>query len=154
MASAQDSAHSTDAEQPKKDDTVDKAGTIVTQPARDVGVVRTKIPLVLEAAVEEPYGLKGIKTCRQLADAVKELNGVLGEDLTVGREENENRVGRFAEAGGRTIVNSLIPFRGLVREVTGAGPAQRRLDAAIAAGFARRGFLRGVHLKRGCKTAL
>ncbi|WOK37038.1 hypothetical protein [Sphingomonas sp. C3-2] len=139
---------------PKKDDTIDKAGDIVTQPARDIGVVRTEVPPLLQAVVENPYSTEGVKTCKQLADAVHELNAVLGEDFGVGRENNENRFGKFAEAGGKAIVNSLIPFRGLVREVTGAGPAERRRDAAIAAGFARRGFLRGMHQNRGCKTAL
>ena len=52
---------------------------------------------------------------------------------------------------GRTVVNSLIPFRGLVREISGAAPAERRLNAAIQASFARRGFLRGVATGRGCK---
>ncbi|MEE3154506.1 MAG: hypothetical protein VX309_03150, partial [Pseudomonadota bacterium] len=55
------------------------------------------------------------------------------------------------EAGGKTIVNSIIPFRGLVREITGAAPAQRRLNTAIDAGFARRGFLRGAAISRGCR---
>ena len=51
------------------------------------------------------------------------------------------------------IVNSLIPFRGLVREVTGAAPAERRLQAAIGAGLARRGYLRGLAETRHCKMA-
>jgi hypothetical protein len=50
------------------------------------------------------------------------------------------------------VVNTLIPFRGLIREISGAAPAQRRLNAAIDAGFARRGYLRGVLRTRGCKT--
>ena len=48
----------------------------------------------------------------------------------------------------------IVPVRGLVREVSGAASAQRELEAAIAAGFARRGFLRGVYQTRGCKPAL
>ena len=58
----------------------------------------------------------------------------------------------LAEAGGKTVVNAIIPFRGLVRELTGAAPADRRLNAALDAGYARRGFLRGVHAKQGCRT--
>jgi len=42
----------------------------------------------------------------------------------------------------------------VIREVSGAASAQRALQAAIAAGFARRGFLRGVYQTRGCKPAL
>ena len=54
--------------------------------------------------------------------------------------------------GGRALVNSVIPFRGVVREVTGAAPAERQYNAAVDAGLARRGFLRGVHQTRKCKT--
>lgn len=138
----------------KKDDTLDRAGDIVSQPARDIGVVRTEIPPLLLSVVEDPYSVKDVKTCRNLSGSIKDLNAVLGQDFAVGRETNESRVGKFAEAGGKAIINSLIPFRGLVREVTGAGPAERRRDAAIAAGFARRGFLRGLYQSRGCKTPL
>ena len=129
-----------------------KAGEIVTQPARDVGVAETEIPPVLVKASEDPYSLAGVKTCKQLAGAVKELNEVLGPDFVVGDAKRENRAGKLAEAGGKTIVNTFIPFRGLVREITGAAPAQRRLNAAIDAGYARRGFLRGVHRTKGCRT--
>ena len=128
-----------------------KAGDIAMQPARDVGVSKTEIPPVLVKAHEDPYSLKGLNTCRQLADAVKELNVVLGPDFVVGTETKENRAARLAEAGGRTVINSLLPYRGLVREISGAAPAQRRLDAALDAGFARRGFLRGVHTTRKCR---
>ncbi len=44
--------------------------------------------------------------------------------------------------------------RGLVREVSGAAPAERRKNAAIDAGYARRGYLRGVYETRRCKPAL
>ena len=71
------------------------------------------------------------------------------ELFVAGAQTNENRASKIAEAGGKTIVNSLIPFRGLVREVSGAAPAQRRLNAAIDAGYARRGFLRGLAKAKG-----
>ena len=77
---------------------------------------------------------------------------MLGPDYQVGNEYSENRAGKLAEAGGKAVVNSIIPFRGLVRELTGAAPNDRHMNAVVDAGLARRGFLRGVHLKQGCKT--
>lgn len=136
----------------KKDDTVDRAGRIVTQPARDVGVVKTEIPEALVDVVEKPYDTSKVRTCKLISDELAELNAVLGPDFGVGRKENEDKVAMVAEAGGRAIINSLIPFRGLVREVSGSAAAERRRDAAVAAGFARRGFLRGIHVNKGCKT--
>ena len=130
-----------------------KAGDIMSQPARDVGISKLKIPPVLVKARDAPYDLHGLDTCQQLADAVAELSAVIGPDFVVGEAWRENRTGKLAEAGGRAVVNSLIPYRGLVREVTGAAPQQRRLDDAVSAGFARRGFLKGVHDGRRCKNA-
>ena len=132
----------------------DSAGRIASQPVKDVGVVRTNFPPVLLAAREDPYSLNGIKTCRQISAAFAELSEALGPDFAAGPAKKENRAGKLAEAGGQTVVNSLIPFRGLVREITGAAPAQRRLNSAIDAGYARRGFLRGLHTARRCRTPL
>ncbi len=129
-----------------------KAVDIGSQPARDVGMSKREIPPILEKAFNDPYSLKGLKTCKAIAGEVTNLNAVLGADYAVGNEYTENRAGKLAEAGGKTIINSIIPFRGLVREVTGAAPADRHMNAVVDAGLARRGFLRGVHLKQGCKT--
>lgn len=130
------------------------AGRIASQPVKDVGVAKTIIPPVLVAASQNPYSLKGIRTCRDISAAFHALTEVIGPDFTPGQIKKENKAGKLAEAGGQTVVNSLIPFRGLVREVTGAAPAQRRLNRAIDAGYARRGFLRGVHQTRKCRTKL
>ena len=129
-----------------------KAVDIGTQPVRDVGLSKRDIPPVLAKAFDDPSSLKGLQSCQALAGEVRALNAVLGPDYVVGAEYAENRAGKLAEAGGKTIINSIIPFRGLVREVTGAAPADRQMNAAVDAGLARRGFLRGVHLKQGCKT--
>lgn len=139
-------------EPPKGPSTRERATDIASQPARDLGMSRSDIPPILVAATEDPYSLRDAGTCRQIAGQITELNGVLGPDFVVGREANEDRTMKIVEAGGRTIVNSIIPFRSLVREVTGAAPAKRALDAAVDAGLARRGFLRGLHRKQGCRT--
>lgn len=130
------------------------AQQIVTQPARDVGVQRTEVPPVLERASVDPYSLDGVRTCTQLSAAIVELSGVLGADFDAPATPQGSAAERVAAAGGRAVVNSVIPFRGIVRELSGAADQQRRLEAAVDAGLARRGFLRGVHRTRGCRTAL
>lgn len=137
----------------EKPTTLDKAGNIVRQPARDVGLDKEKIPKVLQEAVENPYAPLPSRSCRNFNIALGDLDAVLGEDFTVGADTNEDRSAKIAEAVGRTVVNSLIPFRGLVREISGAGPAERRLQAAVTAGIARRGYLRGLASAKGCKIA-
>jgi hypothetical protein len=129
-----------------------KSVEIGSQPARDVGVMKREIPQILVKAKGDPYSLQGLKTCKQLTAEIADLNAVLGADYVAGAEAKENRAGKLAEAGGKTVINSIIPFRGLVREVSGAAPADRRMKAAQEAGYARRGFLRGVHANRGCRS--
>jgi hypothetical protein len=128
-----------------------KAGRIVSQPVRDVGISKSKVPPVLQAASENPYALRQTQSCGQIAAAIRELNGPLGPDFGTGSAANEHRAS-VAEVGGSAVVNSLIPFRGVVREVSGAASADRRLSAAVDAGIARRGFLRGLQQGRRCKA--
>jgi hypothetical protein len=128
-----------------------RAGEIATQPVRDVGAQKIDIPLPIQQAAAAPYSLKGLRTCAQLNRAIFELDDVLGPDYDGAVAVHENKAGKLAEAGGKTIVNTIIPFRGLVREISGAAPAERRLNADIRAGFARRGFLRGVATARRCR---
>jgi hypothetical protein len=128
-----------------------RAGDIATQPVRDVGAQKITIPPAIEEAAAAPYALNGLRTCAQLNRAIFALNDVLGPDYAGSVAVHENKVGKLAEAGGKTVVNTIIPFRGLVREISGAAPAERRLNAAIRAAYARRGFLRGVATARKCR---
>jgi hypothetical protein len=134
------------------EETRKQAVDIGMQPARDMGLSKRKIPPVLEDALADPYGIRKLKTCAQLAAAVRTLNDALGPDYVTGGEYHENRAGKLAAAGGKAVINSIIPYRSLVREITGAAPADRYLDAVVDAGLARRGFLRGVQYKQRCKT--
>jgi len=137
--------------QDKQQSTAERAGDIAEQPAKDVGAVKTKIPPVLQQAAAAPYSLSGLSKCARIADAFDELGEALGPDFVqgVGRKKS-----RKVKVTGDTVAGLIVPFRGLVREVSGAASAQRELNAAVDAGFARRGFLRGVYQTRGCKPAL
>jgi hypothetical protein len=84
-----------------RDDTLDKAGDIASQPARDVGIVKTEIPPILQQATEAPYALPASRTCKGLNAAMAELTAALGPDFGTGKENNQNRTGKIMEAGGR-----------------------------------------------------
>ena len=75
------------------------------------------------------------------------LDAVLGEDIDIAQAP-----GRKLKAGkaAQSVIGSFIPFRGLIREISGANEQERRLQSAIYAGTARRSFLKGVGLQRGC----
>jgi len=134
------------AEKPITDRKVD-AVDVATTPVTDLNLRKDEIPPVLIAAQNRPYDLEGLKKCKRLAGAVEELNAVLGPDIDLPQDrEGRLSAGRVA----KSVVGSFIPFRGIVREVSGANDHQRRVQAAIEAGLARRGFLKGVGAARGC----
>lgn len=136
----------------KAEATAEKAAKIATQPARDVGAVKPEIPEVLVQATVNPYDRRSTHSCRALAAEIAALNEHLGPDHLLMAGKDENKAGKLAEAGGKTIINTIIPFRGLVREMTGAAEAQRRFEDALDAGYSRRGFLRGVQTTRKCRA--
>ena len=128
-----------------------KATDILGQPARDVGLFEPDVPEALQRASRDPYGLGPAWSCADIDSEIAQLDESLGPEPPGGEPAKENRVGKVAEAGGRAVVNSLIPFRTVVREVSGAAPAQRRFQAAVDVGHERRGFLLGVYRARNCE---
>lgn len=123
------------------------AERVAETPLRDLNVRKDDIPPLLQAAARDPYAMDGIKGCAAIAAAVSELDALLGPDFDSGETRRKGlTAGKVAEGA----VGSLIPFRGLIREVSGAANAERQLQLAILAGATRRGYLKGVGLQRGC----
>jgi hypothetical protein len=143
---AQAQSQETDAERLGK-----KAEGVVRQPIKDVGLMRENPPEVLRDAQKAPYTLAGIRTCGDLQRAVGDLDVVLGPDVDAVDDQGDALPARLAEAGAKSIVNALIPFRGLVREASGAAEADRKFRMMVAAGMARRGYLKGVAIERKCR---
>lgn len=136
-----------DAAKPLTDRDV-SATDVVATPMSDLNLRKTDIPTLLLLAQDQPYDLSGLRRCPQIAAAVGDLDAVLGDDLDVPQDEkNGMSAGRVAQAA----VGAFIPFRGLIREISGANGQDRKLQAAIYAGTARRSFLKGVGEARGCR---
>lgn len=124
------------------------ARQVAETPLTDLNVKKGEIPAVLLRAQQDPYSLGGLKGCPAITKAVSQLNAVLGDDVDVAKAKKRNvGAGHVAQ----TVVGSFIPFRGIIREVSGASSEERKLQAAIAAGMARRGFLKGVGMTKGCR---
>ena len=124
------------------------AADVVTTPLSDLNLRKGEIPPVLIEAGDQAYSLDGASTCQQLSATVTRLDAALGEDIDL------PQAGGQRTSGGRmaqSVVGSFIPFRGLIREVSGASGRERELQAAILAGVARRAFLKGVGQARGCR---
>jgi hypothetical protein len=136
---------------PDKSDT-ETAKDVATQPAEDLNLEEKEIPKQLQEIVEQPYSLENIRTCRDIRNAVRKLDKVLGDDLDVVEEDSKaDKRRKTAGSIGKSLLGGLIPFRGIVREITGAAAQQRRYDQAVYAGVVRRSFLKGIGKERGCK---
>jgi hypothetical protein len=132
--------------------TGERVEQIATEPARDVGLQRVTTPPVLEAARANPYSLAGTRNCAGIGGELRDLDRALGPDFDAPLARAGSRAGRIAEAGGRAVVNTIIPFRGVVRELSGSAEADRRMQAAVEAGRPPRGVQRGRGAHRGCRT--
>jgi hypothetical protein len=121
---------------------------VAKTPLRDLNIDARDIPAVLIKATSDPYAMTGLAKCKAIVTEIAALDDVLGADYDIAEEDGEKRIslGRM----GRSVVGSIIPFRGLVREATGAAENDRALRAAYTAGMVRRGFLKGVGMGKGC----
>ncbi|GAA0866808.1 hypothetical protein GCM10009115_31820 [Sphingopyxis soli] len=131
-----------------EDSTIKDTANQVTEPFDG-----KEAPPKLLAIQDDPYSLAGLGKCSAIIREVTELNEVLGPD--VNETVDKDRAKKREETAGRvagSLAGSVIPFRGLIGEVTGANAERRRYAAAVYAGTVRRGFLKGVGLQRGCKA--
>ncbi|MCW0199127.1 hypothetical protein [Sphingopyxis sp.] len=131
-----------------QDSTVKDTANTVTQPFDG-----KEVPPKLQAIVAAPYSLAGLGKCAAIIREIGELDAVLGPD--VNETVDKSRAQKREETAGRvagSVAGSIIPFRGLIGEVTGANAERRRYAEAVYAGTVRRGFLKGVGLERGCKA--
>lgn len=130
----------------------------ITAPARDLNLLRAKIPPVLLEALDDPYARPKPATCPQLIALIKPLNEALGPDIDEPDAlDNRGLIDKGKDAAGDTALGmmasaaqDLIPLRGWVRRLTGAERHDKLVRAAITAGGIRRGYLKGLGEARGC----
>lgn len=131
-----------------EDSTVKDTANSVTEPFDG-----KEVPPKLLAIQGAPYSLSGLGKCAAIIREITELDAVLGPD--VNEQVDKDRAKKREETAGRvagSVAGSIIPFRGLIGEVTGANAERRRYAEAVYAGTVRRGFLKGVGLERRCKA--
>ena len=130
----------------------------VTAPARDLNMLRTKIPQVLLDALEDPYRRPDPATCAGIIAQVRPLYDALGADIDdPASEDDRGLIDKSRDAVQDTALGfvagaaqDLIPLRGWVRRLSGAEQHDRLVRAAITAGGIRRGYLKGLGESRGC----
>lgn len=120
---------------------------VAATPIDSLNLRKKKVPAVLSDASANPYDLRGLSRCPAIAAEVRDLDAALGDDFDVAQAS-----GRSMNAGylAKSVVGSFIPFNGLIKEISGANAQERKMQAMIYAGVARRSFLKGVGQARGC----
>jgi hypothetical protein len=138
-------------EKPKT--SAEMAGDVVTTPLSDINLKKREIPPLLLEVEKDPYSLAGMNSCNAVIAEVEKLNTALGPDFdeTIVTDKDQKR---GATAMGITggVIQGLIPFRGLIREISGANKAELDFRTAIYAGVVRRGFLKGYGAHRRCRA--
>lgn len=120
---------------------------VASTPLEDLNLSKDEIPEALSDAVIAPYASERMATCEDISREVLRLDTVLGDDLDIQTDERHDiTVGKVA----KSVVGSFIPFRGIIREVSGAADHRRDFEEAIYAGAVRRGFLKGLGEMRDC----
>ena len=140
--------------------TTNQINDAATVPFNDLNLVRADIPPVLVAAQKAPYAVPADRSCPALASDVRTLDAALGADLdTPATESNPSLIDRgtnaVSDAAGHALkgaAESVIPFRGWVRKLSGAERYSKDVAAAIAAGTIRRAFLKGLGHAAGCQA--
>ena len=133
-------------------------GDAVLAPLHDFNLVREKIPTALLAAAEDPYRRPYPLTCEILIREVRALDLALGPDMdtprTAGKVSLKSRGADALSNAGLDAVRDLttgwIPFRGVVRRLTGAENHKDAVEDAVQAGAVRRAYLKGLGLERSC----
>lgn len=154
-------------------DAVDAA----TGPLEDLNIRKREIPGLLKAAAINPYARPKIVTCPAVREELAQLDELLGPDMqakevevasaddgflgvsdvkTPTREQVEKGVGNYAHKTVIGMISSkvnIIPFRSIVRTVTGANKYQQQVTEAYEAGKLRRAYLKGFvteHFGKKC----
>jgi hypothetical protein len=133
---------------------VDAAST----PLNDLNLVRVVIPELLVVAQKQPYAVPEERHCESLMVIVQELDAVLGPDLDAPKprtkpdlmEKGALETKNAAVGAVRRTAEGVVPFRSWIRKLTGAERRSKQIAAAIAAGTARRAFIKGLGVANNC----
>lgn len=142
--------------------TVEGAWAAVQMPFEDLNLKRQEIPKKLQQIVDNPYALPPQMLCEGIRKEIDELDTLLGPDVCTPQNPTgmvTSRKGEYVEQGAGMareravgMVSSktnIIPFRGVVRKITGAEKHAKEVERAYQAGKLRRAFLKGLAASLG-----
>jgi hypothetical protein len=111
-----------------------------------VGLTGADVPQLLKDIKADPYKQPGQPICDTVPLEIQQITDLIGPDLNTQATADDKSLA----SRGADVARGLVPYRGVVRFVTGANKKDEELREAIMAGYARRGFLRGIQLNLKC----
>ena len=134
------------------------AGDAVSQPLRDVGLMKKKIPYAL-SRIADPYAEPTGPGCAWLSYELTQLSAALGSEVSVmpvaDRSTTSERGSRMAIEAARDMIRSsgsrILPGRSIIRRLSGASSSDELYKAAKERGMVRRGYLKGLSDAKNCK---
>lgn len=137
-----------------------QVGEAITAPLRTLNLIKPEVAAALRGAAEAPYALPQPQTCDAIGTEVVALNTALGADLdAIASNASTSLVDRGSEAANKAAIGALrnaadglVPYGGLVRQLSGANRAAKEAADARAAGVVRRAYLKGLGQAMKCET--
>lgn len=120
-------------------------------PLYDFNLQREEIPPELKI-IEDPYSVPKDQKCPAAQYEIMSLDRVLGPDpadtVIIGKDGRTYTI-NTADALGSTL-SGLIPYRDVIRYVSGANEHEKRIGEAIYKGQIRRAWLKGWMAANDC----
>ena len=123
----------------------DSLGQVKPGTEQGLGLTGADVPPLLAKVEADPYRAPAPPACKTIAEELLALNAILGPDVDAEAAAKKNGSDMVGGA-----IRGLVPYGGVVRFLTGARKKDRALMKAVMAGYARRGFLRGVEAGLTC----
>lgn len=124
-------------------------------PLRDFNLTQPPIPNQLNA-LYQPYGYIDQSGCQAWSQEIDELEAAINanEGRRVGfrrdSETWEGRSGNLRDVGVKAATSQIIPFRGVIRQVSGASRFEQRAETASDRARYRVGYLVGLGRSHRC----
>ncbi|MGB1068344.1 MAG: hypothetical protein ACPH4G_07630 [Henriciella sp.] len=137
--------------------TRNELGNAAQSPLQDLNLRRDEIPALL-LEIKNPYDVSRDINCRQIRSQVADLDELLGRDWDVAPEARRGLQERAVDGASTAFIDtvasgasSFIPYRGVVRSLSGASAYEKKLHKAYERGSHRRTFLKGIGLMKNCQ---
>ena len=134
----------------------DGFGDAAASPLKDVNLIREKAPEEFKK-IKNPYVVDLEMSCEEIAAEVTRLNELLGRDWDIPPPDKKGMSERAADGASTAFLDTVastasgfIPYRGIVRTVSGANSHATKVRKAYERGSHRRTFLKGIGLVKEC----